>query len=173
MKSDRSDKQFYHIWPWTVPLTLDLATMSLLTAYHLLKVNICFVFILKFLRLMKELRTRQAVFSHLTLNCDNDVGPSHTVLVHCTLTHDGEHLCQVSSYIKFLRLMKELRTRQAVFSHLTLNCDIDLGPSHTVALHTDSWWWTLESSYIKFMQLVMELWTRQAVYSHLTLKMWL
>ena len=35
----------------------------------------------------------QADYSHLTLKCD--LGPSHTVLTHCTTSHDGEHLCQV------------------------------------------------------------------------------
>ena len=36
----------------------------------------------------------------------------------------------MSSYIKFLQ--KELWSGQAVLSNLTLNCDLDLGPSHTV-----------------------------------------
>ena len=38
------------------------------------------------------------VFSYLTLNCDPDLGPSHTILAHCTPPHDGEHLSQVIVY---------------------------------------------------------------------------
>ena len=71
---------------------------------------------------MKEYWTGQAVLSHLTMNNDLDLGPSHTV--HYTPSHAGEYL---SRYIKVLQLMKELCTGQAVLSHLTL--------SHTVLAH--------------------------------------
>ena len=54
------------------------------------------------------------------------------VRVHCRLSHDDEHLCR---YIKCLKLMEELWTGQAILSHLTLNCDLDLEPSHTVLTH--------------------------------------
>ena len=40
---------------------------------------------------MKELWTKQAVLSHLALNSDLDLGPSHKILAHCTPSHDGEH----------------------------------------------------------------------------------
>ena len=51
---------------------------------------------------MKELWTRQAVLSYLTLKCDIDLGSSHTVLAHCT-PYDGENLCQV----KFIPVTNE------------------------------------------------------------------
>ena len=41
----------------------------------------------------------------------------------------------VSSYIKFLHLIKELWTSKAVLSHLTLKCDLDIGPSQMVLVH--------------------------------------
>ena len=44
---------------------------------------------------MNELWTGQSVLSHLTLKCDIDHGSNHTVLAHCTPSHDGEHLCQI------------------------------------------------------------------------------
>ena len=72
---------------------------------------------------MKVKWTGQAVFSHLTLNCDLhivitfdlELWPSHTVTAH-----DGEYLCQV---------MNELWTGQAVFFHIwhwTVTLTLDL-----------------------------------------------
>ena len=50
---------------------------------------------------MKELWTEQALFSHLTLNCDFDLGPSRTFIEECTPSNDGEHLCQIKLMIEF------------------------------------------------------------------------
>ena len=58
------------------------------------------------------------------MKCDLDLGTSHTVLAQCKPSNDGEHLCKDTG---FLQLMKELWSGQAVVSHLTLNCDLDLG----------------------------------------------
>ena len=41
---------------------------------------------------MKVLWTGQAVHSHLTSKCVLDLGPSHTVIALCILSHDGERL---------------------------------------------------------------------------------
>ena len=83
---------------------------------------------------MKELWTRQAVLSHLTVKCDLDPGSSQAVVAHCKLSHEVNISLFVSSYIKFLQL-KELWTGEAILSHLTFNYDLDLGP-----FYTDSWW---------------------------------
>ena len=85
------------------------ATQSLLILYKFMMVNNY----IKFLQLIKGLWTGKAVLLSLTLICVIDLGPSHTVLGHCTQSHDGELVCQV----KYLQLMKELWTRQADFSH--------------------------------------------------------
>ena len=61
---------------------------------------------IKFLQLMKFLRTGQAFLSLLTLKCDLDLGQSHSVLAHCTLSYIGEYLCKVI-IINFLQLMKK------------------------------------------------------------------
>ena len=42
-----------------------------------------------------KIMNRQAILSPLTLNCDLDLHPSHTVLSHCTPSHEGQHFCQV------------------------------------------------------------------------------
>ena len=55
----------------------------------------------------------QAVLSHFT--CGLDMGTSHPVITHCTLSNDSENF-------KFLYLMKELWTGQAVF--ITFDCDM-------------------------------------------------
>ena len=85
------DKLFFHIWPWTVTLTLDLATQFLVTAHRLMIVNIC----VKFTAINDKSNGRDMLLlSHLTLNCDLD--PSKMVLVHCTAHYDNAY--QVSSH---------------------------------------------------------------------------
>ena len=86
------------------------------------------------------------IISDLTFKCDIDLGPSHTVLAHCTSSYDFFSSKFLSSYIKFLQiifesfikflqLLKELKTGQAVLSQLTLKCDLDLGPCQMVLAH--------------------------------------
>ena len=75
-------RHFFSNLTLTVTLTLDLAALSLLTAYCVMLVNIC---VYKFLRLMKKLMAVQAVLSHLTLKPDLGHGPSHTFLAHCLM----------------------------------------------------------------------------------------
>ena len=123
------EKQYFLIRPWNLTLTFVLAKQVLLIVHRLMMVNIASSYV-KFLQLMKKLWTEQAVFSNLTLNCDTDLGPSHTLLVHCTPFHDGKYLCQF--FIKFLQLMNELWTGQTVLSHSTLNCETEPEPSQMI-----------------------------------------
>ena len=114
---------FYHIQ--------DLATQSLLTSHCLMIVNIY----VNFIPASNEGVTDRAIyFITLTLNCDLDLGHNHTVVVHahCLLTAGINFM---SSYIKFLQVMMDLWTGQAILSHLTLNCDFDIGPSQMLFVH--------------------------------------
>ena len=88
-------RQMFQIWSWGVTLTFELAIWFLSTAHYLMMVYFCVK--LYWIPTTKQLWTKQAVLSHLTLKCDLDLGPSHTVLPHSKKTHDVEHLCQVIS----------------------------------------------------------------------------
>ena len=79
----------------TFVIELCLATQFLVNAQYLMSWWTFVSSYIKFLQLMKRLQTRQAVFSHLTLNYDLDLGPSHTVFGQWTSSHDGEQLYKV------------------------------------------------------------------------------
>ena len=106
--------------------------------------------------------------SHLTLNCELDLVPSHIVLVHHILFHEGECLCPF--VLHFCNWWRIYGLDKLLFLHLiwlwtvNVNLNLVLAIQFLCSLHTLSWWWTLVSSYIKFLQLMKELWTRQAVY---------
>ena len=99
LRSYDLDKLFFNIWPWTVTLTLGVATWSLVITHRLMIVNIKFVSIyIKFLQLMKELWAGQAVFQHLTLNCDLDLGlflvTSHRLMM--------VNICVIKIFLTFI-----------------------------------------------------------------------
>ena len=80
---------------YDLDLVYDLVKQPLLNAYHLMMVNILISY-KKFLQLIKELWTVQAISSQFTLNYDLDHGPSQMVLVHCT-----EHYGNAHTIVKF------------------------------------------------------------------------
>ena len=122
------------------------------------------VILIKLLQLMKELWTRQAILSHLDLELwpsqmvvvhyitHYGNARAYQVSIHSNVrwqsyaldiatlslltTHRPIKMSVCVKFIKFLRLKKGLWTGQAVLSQLTLNCDLPLGPSHTVLAHS-------------------------------------
>ena len=71
-----------------------LATQSLITAHRLMIMKIWVK--LYYIPVINEVAMDWTnCFSHLTLKCDLNLGPSQTILDHCTPLHDGEHLCQI------------------------------------------------------------------------------
>ena len=87
-QSYRLEKLFYQICSRNMTLTSDLAT-NLAKNCLLHTVSWWWTFVssyIKFRQLMKKLWTGQAVLSQMTFSCDLDLGPSHTVLAHCTLS---------------------------------------------------------------------------------------
>ena len=64
----------------------------------------------------------------------------YTVLAHFTPTYDGENL--LSSHDKFLQLMKEKWTKQAILLHLTVNCELRhslISLNNQAKLHVKGW----------------------------------
>ena len=73
---------------------------------------------------MTRLFTKQTALSHLTLKCNLDLGPSHTVLnAHCLI------VVNICVKFKFPQLIKELLTWQTISGQFITLCELDLGPN--------------------------------------------
>ena len=128
-------------------LTFELAIWCLCTA-HTASCCCTFVFkYIKFLQLMKELWTRQAVLGKFITLCGLDLLSYRPVSQARHIVSMWLHLCQV---ISNPQKWQSYGPDKFFLSHLTLTLDIAKGS-------------------LQFQQLMKELWTGQAVVSHLNL----